>query len=636
MRSKIIGYSTFLALAVVVAFGMMLTQQASAATFGVTGPNVGYYDQQTHDPNYSRFFYTDGIPSNWQANPMGTTADSFIASTRNYLFVRDSPYNNGPNAAIWQQEYADARASFMINAMMGVESNDARYNANPGLERWQNGVILAKQLFNQWEATVRAYDRRDPLYGGAVNFNDTMTAPANDFTGTGEFSATVPTIPPRGTAHGDNPDVAYAPTGQMEFDNVIVFTHRDTTTQFIIKKMSGYIAGVSTPFPQTWLHRPNMSATTPPSPVSGSSSTVLNFTGSVTNTGTMPSGGGVMTGMVQQDSLPPQALSTQNFGPLNPTLSTANMNFSFTVPPFSPAGTTYCVFVRVNPERSQGSSADTSGACYSVGYASYPSIQGVNGDIQAGGGICGGVLSSGNIKGSSSGMSVGDYVVAASGQVNDFGSSGSSTNRNLVMGANGGYPRACRPNLLRAAVEGRQVGAAEINVDTVNLSDITGPGRPEVYYYDGNELTISGMINSKVTIVATIGSVKIGGQVLMQTNTVQPARSVTSLGIIAERNITIDPTVTRVDAYMFSNETIDTCNPGATNGSTCATPPLVVNGFLMGKSLLFNRIGRLNTGGPQISERIVLMPHIYLNPPKFFEESTKEVLQTQGEKTPLF
>jgi hypothetical protein len=140
---------------------------------------------------------------------------------------------------------------------------------------------------------------------------------------------------------------------------------------------------------------------------------------------------------------------------------------------------------------------------------------------------------------------------------------------------------------------------------------------------------------SRITIVFTLGNVTIVGPILLS-GAAYAARYVPSLGLISQGNITINPIVTRVDAYLFSNGTIDTCNPGAVAGSTtCATAQLVVNGFLMGKSLAFNRTGKINVGGSQISERIVLTPNIYLNPPKFFDQPMTDTQVPLGEKPPL-
>src|SRR6185369_10388666 len=128
--------------------------------------------------------------------------------------------------------------------------------------------------------------------------------------------------------------------------------------------------------------------------------------------------------------------------------------------------------------------------------------------------------------------------------------------------------------------------------------------------------------------------VEIDGNITLN-NTSYSSHTVPSLGVISSGDIWIDPAVTRVDAYLFSSQgTIVTCNGTV---AACNTPQLVVNGFLMGKGLLFGRVGALDTNGTPITEAIVLNPQIYLNPPKYFDASVDDTLLLgQGEKAPLF
>jgi len=116
--------------------------------------------------------------------------------------------------------------------------------------------------------------------------------------------------------------------------------------------------------------------------------------------------------------------------------------------------------------------------------------------------------------------------------------------------------------------------------------------------------------------------------------TSRPARQVPSLGIISARDILIPAAVTQVDAYLYSAAAIDTCSE---ESSACATPPLLINGFLMGSSIRLNRIGPANTTGVQSAERVVLNPQIYLNPPDIFDATAAEGNPSGlGEQPPLY
>jgi hypothetical protein len=111
--------------------------------------------------------------------------------------------------------------------------------------------------------------------------------------------------------------------------------------------------------------------------------------------------------------------------------------------------------------------------------------------------------------------------------------------------------------------------------------------------------------------------------------------SVPSLGVIASGNILIPAAVTQVDAYLFSNGTIDTCQEATV--LACSTVPLLVNGFLMGRTISFHRSGLTGTTGSQVAERVTLNPQIYLNPPTLFDASVDGViLENQGERQPLY
>jgi hypothetical protein len=632
-RNKFIGYGTFLLLSISVALGaLQIHHSAVAGTYG-RPMYQGYYDGKTYTyPDMERFVYFEGLPTSWGSPPNSTTVDIFIQGVSDYL------NNTGPVPALvadHQAEYADARASILINTMMGIQATDPRYDLNPALPRWQNGIILAKQLYPAWVILVRAYDAGS-IRGASVEWNGSVHSTPADINGAG--IALCNTAPcdegvDRGAIRQEIPDIYFVPADD-EIKDAMIFHHPNGTT-YTIKKWCGNLVGDESPFPQDWTHVPQLVAATPTGTVSAGA--VLNFVSTANNSGTNISTGGTLTGNMTIDGAVQPIRAQAVFPALAAKATTAPLAFSYTIPAFSAAGTAYCFYTSVIPHSfSDPSSATSFSSCYIVGYNSSPSIQGINGDIHAGGGICGQPLSGGTVTGNASAASYGDYVVASAGLITNFKSNGSAGVDNLTLGANGNYSRACRPDLLQSATNGRAATSATITTATVDLGALTGAGKPDVYYFDGPVLSISGTASSKVTIVATVGSIHIVGPILLN-NALVASRYVPSVGLIAQGDIVIDPIVTRVDAYIFSNSTIDTCLGAAPGVTFCSTPQLVINGFLMGKSIRFNRVGTLNSSGAQVSEKVILTPQIYLNPPKFFDvDITKDLLQAQGEKPPLF
>jgi hypothetical protein len=629
--SKIVGYGTFLLLAVAVLFGVFQLNHNASAVFG-RNMYQGYFDGQMYTKNNENFVYMDGLPTNWATTT--TTAQIWTDNVHAYLY-------NDP-ATITPDEIAEQvspRMAATILMMMGVNGTDPRLDANPALPRWQNGVNLAKQLYPAWLSIVMQYDA-GTIPGARVDWNATVTSTTAEINGSGlELCPTIPGCDvdlTRGAPRQEFPDVAFVQADD-ETKGAVVFYHPNGTV-FTIKKWCGNMIGDEQPFPMDWTHTPTIVGSTPTGNVTAG--TVLNFQGAASNTGSNTSSGGVLTGNLFVDgALQAPPLSQATFPALAPAASTSQLAFTYTVPAFAAAGTQYCFATGATPHSYLDPAVIMSSKlCYTIGYSRAPSIQGMSGDVHAGGGICNQASTGGNITGKAGGASLGEYVVATSGFASNFGSNSTPNSSALTLGQSGGYSRACRPDLLQAATNGRLATSAVIpsvgGVGTADLTTLTGANKPEVYYFDGADLYLSGTITTKVTIVATVGKIHIGGNITIYAGAVYPSRYVPSLGLIAQGDILIDPIATRVDAYMFSNGSIDTCSA---HDSTCTTPQLVVNGFLMGKDLLFNRLGTLNSSGVQVTEKIVLTPQLYLNPPMFFNaDTTKDILQAQGEKPPLF
>jgi hypothetical protein len=61
-----------------------------------------------------------------------------------------------------------------------------------------------------------------------------------------------------------------------------------------------------------------------------------------------------------------------------------------------------------------------------------------------------------------------------------------------------------------------------------------------------------------------------------------------------------------------------------------------VNGFLMANGISFRRFGPFTGPTATVGEQINLTGQIYLNPPKFFDNTASlNLLQGQGERPPL-
>jgi hypothetical protein len=271
----------------------------------------------------------------------------------------------------------------------------------------------------------------------------------------------------------------------------------------------------------------------------------------------------------------------------------------------------------------------------------YPSVVGRNGDVHAGGGV--GVSctpTSGTIAANPAAASYGEYVVSASGAgITDFDSNGPGGGNTLKVGSNGGYDSFCRPDLYQAAYDFRYVtGGAGYITRPSGSYQIASFGNNSIVYIDGNA-TLHGVVNNKQTIIVA-GDVTIDGDIKIVGSKLP--HDAPSLGIIASGDINISNAATSIDAFLFSDGTIDTCYQGVAAKNACNSI-LTLRGFLMGSNLLLHRLGPLNASAQNgqsqiITENIILMPQLYLNPPKFFDGATIDdrLLEGQGERAPLF
>lgn len=624
----------FVYLIIVAGFNIMYIPKASADTFGVVGQN-GYYDGVWHDVANLNYVMWHGVPLDWDSpNFLSdvTTVDEFVNDMWNLL---NDPTNSQGIAG---------KTSIIINMMMGVRTDDPRLGA-PSPTRWQTGRALAISLFPQWEQMVRDY-ANGVIPGASVNFDEMVFTTLGTINGYGLVSD------PSGAV--GLPDVVFAPEDDETTEEMIVFHHPDGTS-FSIKKKCANMTGVQSAFPNPVLVEVTISAG-PALTVNPGDFIDMNIT--LTNNSALAASlpGKVEAYRPGQVNVPcvgnPCSPANQNdFGGL--TASKAYSIGSTLMSPYNggnwywntnslPGGavTTASFRFQVSAAASGTFSfpvcfgpADVSNTvvCTTVAYTvvspRYPGISAQNGDVYAGGGICGGVMSLASpMTGNIIAGSYGDYVVAASGNINHFSSSRGSNTLNL--GANGGYATLCRPDLLAVAAAYTGARGPDIAGPSFNLSGKSGV----FYYYGAGTLQISGNISGNLTIVVPNGSVLISGQIQVDPGGFS-ARALPGLGVIARNDISIAAGATRVDAYLFSSQgRIDTC---IDHSAACANQ-LTVNGFLMARQMSFSRLGAPGAGAV-IAERVVLNPQIYLNPPPLFSSSVATIsLDGQGEKQPLF
>jgi hypothetical protein len=328
---------------------------------------------------------------------------------------------------------------------------------------------------------------------------------------------------------------------------------------------------------------------------------------------------------------------------------------AFHIPANTPQGTQICYRLEVQPSNQNGDPlyypSQNGRLCFLVYAPVYPSVVGQSGDVQAGGGLCGGTQYSGSITGNPNADSRSQYVTSASAAINDFGSNNATSGSggdNLLLGrtpAHGFYAEVCRPDLYnQVAVPAISSGVGYCTAPAppleLDLSSLPAAcASVNVIVANGSVIVkeSGGALHRRMTLVAkNNGNVDIKNDILVSGGS--DRNNVPSLGIIADGDILIHAAATTVDAYLFADGLVDTCAEAATSASSCFTPTLNVNGFVMGHKLYFHRLGPHNApAGSYKAENILLTAEIYLNPPPFFDDSVNSnSLGGEGERQPLF
>ncbi len=651
--------------------------------------NYGYYDGVSHvdnttvppsTPSYNVFFQCagtlhSGISLNWQTR---TASGAF--NINDFLNgVQERLFNNAPGIYRSCPASADrARASSLVNMMMGYNGNDPAFDlpgeVGSGPTRWGKGVAVAQANWPTFVKLIQAYDANNMAGGWGVRWNDldTTVAGSNDYLGYDFGSEATPDEDGRfGHANTHEVHSIFLP-GNRTNEPVIRF-YNPNGTIFTILKICGNAIGNLAPLAtsvldasiQTWAGDQFGATVTAggtynlhalainPGKLRSDSPAYLE----VKVTSGSAAGPAFALGAGSAASPDPPLSDAQGYSPSAALLATGQAaqsrffwrypaaipggvtrtppgGFSFMIPVGTPSGTQVCFTAFASPTLDGGYGGGPTRPnavhCYTVLDPAYPRIEANNSDVHAGGGVCGQTLEpplAGFIKMLPEADSVGQYAVSASSSINDFRSNrpGADT---LRLGQNGNYTQVCRADLVKAA----QIYTGATQPILGNDFDVTGESG--VYIYNGAALTIHGTISNKLTVVALTGKVIVTAPAGLQLDTAtHPSHDAPSLGVIAAGDIEINAGVTQVDAYLFSDGTIDTCKTGTGSCSNILT----INGFVMAKQLSFGRLGPLNSHGQVSAERINMMPQIYLNPPALFDASVDEtLLEGQGERPPLF
>jgi hypothetical protein len=630
-------------------------------------PSVFFYSDPAGTPASTWAYPQASDPTYGTGNklPAGASAQHFIAFIHSYLYAPspggpgcvlsqpnppvDIAQNNGVDpdtgCAAWRRDVIGA--AFLVLSMSG-----GQYTAYPGSpgpppmgpqfvfgNNTQVGVADAKIQFNNWAALVTEADA-----AGDVNWDKTENLP-------------IGTVDSYSDDFGH--DVSAYSASFTDLGQMIVFSSK--SGNYEINRYCSNVEGALNPLSQILGYNVNLTA-------AGSSPTVVpGQTGtidlSLRNSGPNPSDPGALQVMLPPAKVTkPCAFScndtnqsgltsgqtAQGFrtaGSQVPgdnganwywdTSSFADSAFStgslmFKIPAnAAPGPLTFDIYYY--PADPNGQIAEAT-VTFTVVPISFPAVVGLNGDVHAGGGTCGGNLSPGYVAGNVSGGSFAAYAVSATGLVSNFGSD--SGHNDLTLGANGNYSEVCETDLYQGAENGfgivpAMVLSANSAVSPYDIADWSG-----TYFIKGNVyLSDSKPVSNKMTIVSLGGSVYVTKPITLAGAKYLPS-GLPSVGIIAADNIEISAAATTVDAYLFADGEIDTCQTGT--GSCLST--LTVDGFLMGDNILFDRLGPANSVGSVVAEKVTLNPALYIDPPTFFDAKSIDNLGLvgEGERPPLF
>ncbi len=298
-------------------------------------------------------------------------------------------------------------------------------------------------------------------------------------------------------------------------------------------------------------------------------------------------------------------------GPIRQPGNGAGQAFRVEFKPTAPEGT-YCFRVRVRPESvTPGSFDDSLQLCYLVGRPRFGSLQGYMADVHAGGGIGNGctlLAPDGRITGRAQNNSFGQMGVSGGskdtpGTTLAFGSNGTKTGTSMTFNQDlSGYGPVCRTDL--DEVLSNMAYTSTGGGGTVNLSALT-PGVRHVIKRSSDATIIGTLPADTSATIYVRGKATIGSN-LIQSDAESP------LGIVAQGDIDIPSSVTKIYGYLWTRTRINTCSAGACDNV------LEVHGLLSANSYRFNRKGFAGSFGAVEGEKVTYRGEFLYNPPPGF------------------
>ncbi len=234
--------------------------------------------------------------------------------------------------------------------------------------------------------------------------------------------------------------------------------------------------------------------------------------------------------------------------------------------------------------------------------------------------------------------SQGQYVVSASGNItstyNSLPIRGFNSNGGLNTLTQQGYGLTCLPNITQQV--GTQAGAFAPTVSSGAINDSTYDGKIMAGTTSGGTFTLGTNPNGTTNITKR-WTLYVNGNVYINSNIAFGPTG--SLAIVATGNIMIDPSVTRVDAFLYA-DTINTCEnaSGSTLGAgftypTCNTA-LTINGLAFARHFRFNRTSTVATTP---SEVINFSPQLYLyTPPGLSDINLTQIVPSYTTTSPRY
>lgn len=252
------------------------------------------------------------------------------------------------------------------------------------------------------------------------------------------------------------------------------------------------------------------------------------------------------------------------------------------------------------------------------------------------------------------------YAVSATGRIRSFGSGNSIGSKVLKFGNisdNGYYRSICRPDLT-SDEHYERLGYKVFTESRRNIRGTINQINNEAgKYSDGDEFVVR-LTNSSPKFAGTddVGVLKKGKRVTfiaeedfriqhnlrVEDGPRDDRGHIPAIAIIGEKDIDIHSQVDSINAYLGSNDTIDTCGNVVdieNNVGACDNNYLEIRGAMVAKEIHFRRTkDDVNSSNPIPSEKITFAPEMYLAPPPGLYGVTNNIFINtfMRERPPLF